>query len=107
MRGIPEEAVIKYLRDLAKSQESAYEFHILNTLLKNECKELQQPWMTLDEFLKSGFEGWCWVKHPYHIHISYFSDRSFKFNDVETRPIFTLKYVTHVMLINKPEPPKL
>ena len=26
-----------------------------------ECQELQEPWMMLDEFLKSGFEGWCWI----------------------------------------------
>ena len=33
-----------------------------------ECQELQEPWMTLDEFLKSGFRGVCFVfTEPYTI----------------------------------------
>jgi len=101
MRGISEDRLVE---KLGYTDQPSYE-DLLNELI-DECQELQEPWMTLDEFLKSGFEGWCWIKYPHFVHISYFSNGAFQFNDVEIRLLYSLGYVTNVMPIHKPEPPR-
>lgn len=57
MRGIPVERLIELHR---KSSNTEHRF-LYNWLIAQECQELQEPWMTLDEFLKSGFIGECWI----------------------------------------------
>lgn len=57
MRGIPEDKAIEIGEqiDSCKYLECSVE-----EWLRDECQELN-PWMTLEEFLKSGFVGKCWV----------------------------------------------
>ena len=57
MRGIPEDKAIEIGEqiDSCKYLEGS-----VKDWLRDECEELN-PWMTLEEFLKSGFEGKCWV----------------------------------------------
>jgi len=71
------------------------------------CQELQEPWMTLEEFLESGFEGWCWIveitREP--ATLSYF-DSDGVFSGTSGLIVFNEEFITHVMPIHKPEPPK-
>lgn len=72
-------------------------------LIDNECQELN-PWMTLAEFLKSGFEGLCWVE--YHngkvTSLNYFNGR-FLSTDTGHQVISN---IIKVQPIHKPEPPR-
>ena len=56
MKGISKDRLLK-LREHFNKDYSIVEAKVIQNLL-NEC---QEPWMTLDEFLKSGFEGECWI----------------------------------------------
>lgn len=75
-------------------------------LIEDECKELQEPWMTLDEFLKSGFEGMCWFS-TYHNEVScaYFYKRGVR-ESITSNMAWTYDGISHVMPIHKPEPPR-
>lgn len=63
----------------------------------------KSPWIPLNEFLKSGFEGKCWV----------FSENIVLETEYDTNGFwYVFKYIdqntiTHVKPIHKPEPPKL
>ena len=57
MRVISEERLIE-LKD--NDCYTGIEKSVICELISDECKELN-PWMTLEEFLKSGFVGKCWV----------------------------------------------
>ena len=77
-------------------------FAILVEKLIAECQELQEPWMTLDEFLKSGFCGKCWIPvMGTVIQVEY--DNSGFWNGI--RYLNDIG-VTKVMPIHKPEPPR-
>ena len=68
-----------------------------------ECQELQEPWMTLDEFLKSGFRGVCFVfTEPYTILCERTNCGFFGTGGI----MFDISSITHVMPIHKPEPPR-
>jgi len=100
MRGISEKTLYKILEEtpLDCNREN-------NLLLKliNTCHELQEPWMTLDEFLKSGFEGLCLVSIESCVILSERTNYGF----FGTGGImFDISSITHVMPIPKPEPPK-
>lgn len=71
-----------------------------------ECRELQEPWIPIDEFLKSGFNGWCWINIDNCIHIAYLREGNFQFNDISPKSFFTISHITHVMPIHRPEPPR-
>ena len=74
-------------------------------LIDNECQELN-PWMTLEEFLKSGFEGWCWINlNP--ITVAYKLNDNFYLtdNEVDLR-VYKIDQITHARPIHKPEPPR-
>lgn len=75
----------------------------LNKLIA-ECQELQEPWMTLDEFLKSGFEGVCWIARAGTVSKARFVNNEF-FYDCTGFSINS-DQITHVMPIHKPEPPR-
>ena len=49
MRGISEERLIDIF--------ACYPLEAAEKIILQECQELQEPWMTLDELLKSGFCG--------------------------------------------------
>ena len=65
MRGISEDRLVE---KLGYTDQPRYE-DLLNELI-DECQELQEPWMTLDEFLKSGFEGLCLVSIESYVILS-------------------------------------
>ena len=96
MRGIREER----LKVLKKQYKCSFNDAIFDYLLK-ECQELN-PWMPLEEFLKSGFEGKCWV----------FSENIVLETEYDTNGFwYVFKYIdqntiTHVKPIHKPEPPR-
>ena len=103
MRGISEERIIEKLRESYKSTELIYESDCLNNLFKNECQELQEPWIPIDEFLKSGFEGLCLVSIESYVILSERTNYGF----FGTGGImFDISSITHVMPIHKPEPPR-
>ena len=97
MRGIREER----LKVLKKQYKCSFNDAIFDYLLK-ECHELQEPWMTLDEFLKSGFVGKCWV----------YSEDIVLETEYDTNGFwYVFKYIddnkiTRVIPIHKPEPPR-
>lgn len=71
----------------------------LNTLMKEK-----QNWMTLDEFLKSGFEGLCWVDDGGKEvkSLNYFNGR---FLSTRTGHQIIARIIK-VSPIHKPEPPR-
>ena len=101
MRGIPEDKAIEIGEqiDSCKYLECS-----VKEWLRDECQELN-PWMTLDEFLKSGFEGLCWVYSVYKdIFVVQFIDDNFI--SINTGAKAQLKYIERIMPIHKPEPPR-
>ena len=93
MRGISEERLKKII---AGSRGAIPESLLL------ACHEVQEPWMTLDEFLKSGFVGKCWV----------YSEDIVLETEYDTNGFwYVFKYIddnkiTRVIPIHKPEPQK-
>ena len=102
MRGIPEER----LRELIENDDyydSGIEKSVIYGLIANECQELN-PWLTLEEFLKSGFEGECWIcTREKEIIKCNFNGVVFSHG---RRRIIPVTFVTHVQPIHKPEPPR-
>ena len=87
-------------------------FVILVEKLIAECQELQEPGMTLDEFLKNPKYEWCWIvlinKQIHMAYVSYNDSENYVFylNDFDRDESYSLNEITHVMPIHKPEPPK-
>ena len=94
MRGISEERLIDIF--------ACYPLEAAEKIILQECQELQEPWMTLEEFLKSGFVRKCWV----------FSENIVLETEYDTNGFwYVFKYIdqntiTHVKPIHKPEPPR-
>ena len=104
MRGIPEER-LKVIAAMPASVFEAPASEIINYLIAKECHELQEPWMTLDEFLKSGFRGRCWINfRDERVYFCRFVDGIF-FND-DTGFSVRRDFIIKVMPIHKPEPPR-
>jgi len=90
----------KRLEEIAEDYPPDHRNHrMAKYLIATEC---QEHWMTLDEFLKSGFVGKCWV----------YSEDIVLETEYDTNGFwYVFKYIddnkiTHVMPIHKPEPPK-
>lgn len=96
------------LKQIAAMPASAFEApasEIINYLISKECQELKESWMTLDEFLKSEFEGLCWVYSAYKdIFVVQFIDDNFI--SINTGAKAQLKYIERVQPIHKPESPR-
>ena len=105
MRGISEGRLREIANQTHESDDTNHAVLSLLDYLLSECKELQEPWMTLNEFLKSDFQGLCWMLTIYNdvVTVKFFDD---KFILVTTGVCVPFKFVTHVMPIHKPEPPK-
>ena len=101
MCGISEDRLVE---KLGYTDQPSYE-DLLNELI-DECQELQEPWMTLDEFLKSGFEGLCWViLKDKTVDDAYFNCGKF-FGNSSMEDIHDTNCITRVQPIHKPEPPR-
>lgn len=53
------------LRELIENDDyydAGIEKAVIYGLIANECQELS-PWNPLEEFLKSGFKGLCWIAY--------------------------------------------
>lgn len=97
-RYISEESLKQKLESLLSYQE---DYELLEELIA-ECRELN-PWMTLDEFLKSGFEGDCRI----YLRIGYDGIGKFNNNTFSYRyGVIEHESITHVQPIHKPEPPQ-
>lgn len=102
MRGISEDMLLKALQD----QECNSSMIKIIKVFLNHCEELQEPRLALEEFLKSGFDGWCWLHLTNNtVIMGYFSDETF-YSDDDRSEFFGSATITHVTPIRKPEPPK-
>lgn len=100
MRGIPEDKAVEIGEqiDSCKYLECS-----VKEWLRDECQELN-PWMTLEEFLKSGFYGLCWIcTREKEIIKCHFNGVVFSHG---RRSIISVIFATHVQPIHKPEPVK-
>jgi len=96
MRGISEER----LKEISANSNPDVRL-VVNVLLQRECKELNL-WIPIDEFLKSGFVGKCWIFTEGIVLETEFDLNGFwyAFKYIENNKI------THVMPIHKPDAPK-
>ena len=99
---VSEDRLLK-LREHFNKDYSIVEAKVIQDLL-NECKELN-PWLPLEEFLKSGFEGKCWIASKYGVSQVKFYDNIFCSDD-EHECLVNDRIITHVQPIHKPEPPR-
>ena len=99
MRGISEDELINIADQLCTNERL-----IIYDRIVAECRELQEHWMTIDEFLKSGFVGECWIFQGI-VSKSFFNGKEFTLSDgsLYEHPI---SYITHVQSVHKPEPPR-
>lgn len=103
MRGIKEDELIEVRKSLASEGLNTDAVDALITL---KVRELQ-PWIPIDEFLRCGHTGWCWIvqitREP--ATLAYF-DLDGVFSGTSGLIVFNKEFITHVMPIHKPEPPK-
>ena len=101
MRGIDEETLLAVRKSLAAEELNT---DVIDALISLKVRELN-PWLPLEEFLKSGFEGLCWVftEDSKAIVLEFIGDGFF---DVADHFRMYHKTITHVMPIHKPEPPR-
>ena len=109
MRGILEGELIEVRKNLAAEGLNTDAIDALITL---KVRELQEPWMTLDEFLKKPKYEWCWImltnKQIHMAYISYNDSENYVFylNDFDRDESYSLNEITNVMPIHKPELPR-
>ena len=95
MRGISEERLIDIF--------ACYPLEAAEKIILQECQELQEPWMTLEEFLNSWFRGVCFVfTEPYTILCERTNCGFFAYNS----NLVDISATTDVMPIHNPEPPR-
>ena len=101
MRGVDEETLLAVRASLAAEGLNT---DAVDALISLKIRELN-PWLPLEEFLKSGFEGLCWVftEDSKAIVLEFIGDGFF---DVADHFRMYHKTITHVMPIHKPEPPR-
>ena len=100
MEGISKDELIEVRKGLLSEGLNT---DVIDALITLRCHELQEPWMTLDEFLKSGFIGVCFVfTEPYTILCERTNCGFFGTGGI----MFDISSITHVMPIHKPEPPR-
>lgn len=103
MRGIPEDKIRAWIKDV--NGRCLNDTWWIEGELLEYIEELQEPWMTLDEFLKSGFRGRCWINfRNERVDFCRFVDGIF-FND-DTGFSVRRDFIVKVMPIHKPELPR-
>ena len=124
MRGISEVRLKQIAHETHDSDDTNLPVLSLLDLLISECQELN-TWMTLDEFLKSGFVGACWVyTDTEFVYTAYYAkDSQFYESDLTeytayyakdsqfyesdlTEYILDRNTIVRVAPIHKPEPPR-
>lgn len=100
MRGIDEETLLAVRKSLSAEGLNT---DVIDALISLKIRELN-PWLPLDEFLKSGFEGVCWIARAGTVSKARFVNNEF-FYDCTGFSINS-DQITHVMPIHKPEPPR-
>lgn len=105
MRGISEERLKQIAHETHDSDDTNLPVLSLLDLLISECQELN-PWIPLEEFFKSGFEGWCWIAFDHGaVHMSLYQCNEFYFN-ADTDYTYCKETILKVQPIHKPEPPR-
>ena len=105
IHGISEEELHIKRNQLQGNHEYQGSVDLIDILI-DECTELQEPWMTLEEFLNSGFKGLCWIEFPSEIITdAYFDGHLFKHSSTSDFA-HDENYITRVQPIHKPEPPR-
>ena len=105
MRGISKERLLN-LRDHFDKDYSIAEAKVIQDLL-NECQELHEPWMTLDEFLRSGFNGTCWVyTSSGHVYTAYYAKDGQFYESDFTECRLDRNTISRVIPLHKPELPR-
>ena len=75
--------------------------------LIRECQELHEPWMTLDEFLRSGFNGTCWVyTSSGHVYTAYYAKDGQFYESDFTECRLDRNTISRVIPLHKPELPR-
>ena len=103
MRGISEELLIEEMKLMFHLNKTERGMCIQGLI--DQCQELKEPWLTLDEFFKSGFEGFCWIQQDCYVENSYFDGETF-FESSTGSHCYQAHNISHVMPIHKPEPPR-
>ena len=103
MEGISKDRLLK-LREHFNKDYSIVEAKVIQDLL-NEC---QEPWMTLDEFFISGFDGECWIcLDKEEVYRATYLGKENGFRNIHGHFFrWGSKHITHVMPIHKPELPR-
>ena len=94
------------LREIIEDYPENHRNHrMAKYLIATECKKLNF-WMSLEEFLHSGFEGLCWVcyENKFVYEGTYSKKDNYFYHEFETT--FDYEDVTHVQPIYKPEAPE-
>ena len=101
MEGISKDRLLK-LREHFNKDYSIVEAKVIQDLL-NEC---QEPWMTLDEFFISGFDGECWIcLDKEEVYRATYLGKENGFRTIHGHFFrWGSKHITHVMPIHKPAP---
>ena len=104
MRGISEARLREIVEDYPKDHRT---HRMAKYLIATECQELQEPWMPIDEFLKSEFIGACWVyTDTEFVYTAYYAkDGQFYESDL-TECRLDRNTIVRVMPLHKPEPPR-
>ena len=103
MRGISEDELINIADQLCTNERL-----IIYDRIVAECRELQEPWMTLDEFFISGFDGECWIcLDKEEVYRATYLGKENGFRNIHGHFFrWGSKHITHVMPIHKPELPR-
>jgi len=110
MRGISEDSLIKEMKLMFHLNKTERGMCIQGLI--DQCQELQEPWMTLDEFLNKPRYEWHWImlkdKQIHMSYVSYNDSENYVFycNDFDRDESYSITQITHVMPIHKPEPPR-
>ena len=98
MRGVSEDELINIADQLCVNERL-----IIYDRIMPKCRELQEPWMTLDEFLRSGFIGDCWIcEYDKTVYTAGYSEDGYFYISKTSSSRIDMHFITNVMHIHKP-----